>query len=201
MHVAKPANDSFVGGRVTFDFKAGVFHLELVQNVEQALFIDLTFGIDGQPQHGLGKFQRTQMDVIFSVRVVQHAVKIYLFDFCNGAQISWHQGRNFDKFLALQLIQMADLDGFFCIANKKLGLFFKCALVHAEYAYFAHVRVSNNFEHVRDHMQRRIGLDRIGRRIISACAAKKRCLIAFHGVGCKCRQHVQQLGDACTGFR
>jgi hypothetical protein len=76
---------------VALDLEAGVFQLQLVQNLEQALLVALAPGLHGQALHGLGKLQRFQVDVVFVVRIVQHAVEFDLLDLGHRADVTGHQ--------------------------------------------------------------------------------------------------------------
>ena len=120
VHFAEAADHGLVGGGMALDLEAGVFELELVQDVEQALLVALAPGLHRQALHRLRKFERLQVDVVLVVRVVQHAVELDLVDLGDGADVAGQQRGHLDVVLALQPVQVGDLERAFGRPDEEL---------------------------------------------------------------------------------
>ena len=137
---------------MTLDNKGRVFHGQLAEDIEKALFITFLPGFDGQPGHRFGKLERNEMNMVFVVRVMQHAVKIDLVDLGYGTDVAREQFVDFDTVLALQLKEMTNLDRTLAVADEQLHILLHRPLVDAEDANLAHVGVGHDLENVGQHV-------------------------------------------------
>jgi hypothetical protein len=96
------------------------------------------------------------VDVVFVMRVVQHAVELDFVDLGNRAQVARNQGFDLDVILALQAIDVADLERTLAIADEKLRILPDGSLMHAEDTDFADEGIADDLEDVRQHMLLRI---------------------------------------------
>jgi len=138
--------------------------------------------------------------MILIVRIVQHAVEIDFIDLGDGADIARQQFIDLDTVLALQLVEVADLERPLAIANKELHVLLQRALMHAEDANLAHVGVGNDLEDVGQHMLAGIrhGLEGLG--LVARLTLVERRRVAFGRIGGQRRQHMQQFLDTGTGL-
>ena len=157
VQIAQAVDHAVVGGGHVLQPQAGVFAHQLLQDVVQPLLVTAPLGLDRQAMHRQREIQRFEMDVVVVGRVVQHGVEVQLLDLGDGAQVARIGARHLDEFLALQPQQMADLERPAGIADVQLGPGGQGALVHAQHAHLADVRVDGDLEHVRDHMLGRVG--------------------------------------------
>src|SRR5207247_347904 len=109
-----------VGGRVALELEARVLHLELVEHFEEALLVALLLGLDRDAVHGNGKFERTQVDMVLVVRIVQHAVELDLLDLGHRADVPRNERVGLDVVLALYRKQVPDLEGAPAVADEEL---------------------------------------------------------------------------------
>ena len=82
---------------------------------------------------------------------------------------------------AVELQQLADLEGFAGVADVQLVAAIDRALVHAERGQSALERVDVDHEHVADRMQRRVGPD-LGRDGVFALALEELGRVGLHRV-------------------
>jgi hypothetical protein len=141
---------------MVLDAHARILRDELVQGVRKLLLLATLLRLDRETRHRWRKGDRLQVIVILVVRVVQHCVEVQLVDFRHGADVAGNRARNFAVLLALQLIQMRDLERLARVADEQLRAGAHRALVHAEHAEPADERIDRDLEHVRDHVTLRI---------------------------------------------
>ena len=110
MQLAQSAQYRFVQRHIVLDDQSRVFSHHLVQHLGDTLFVAAAFWLDRKPAHRRRKFEGPHMDLIFVVRIVQHAVEVDLVDFRDGGDIAWVSVRHFNRFGALQHQQMPDLE-------------------------------------------------------------------------------------------
>ena len=173
---------------------------DLAVAVEQALFIALAPRLHRQPVHRLGELQRAQMDVVFVVRIVQHIVKADFVDLGNRPDVAGLQGRHFQEVLALQAVQMGDLERAFGGADKQLRVAAHRALVHPEHAELAHERVDHHLEHMGQHVQVGVGLGGKCPRRLSRLAAVEQGRVGLGRAGRQPGQCIEQLQHAGAGL-
>ena len=94
---------------------------------------------------------------------------------------------------------MRDFERAFGVACEQLHILFHCALMHAKYADFAHIRVGNDFEYMRQYMLAcvRFGVEWLG---VAQFAFIERWWIALRRVWRERGQNVQQLFDTRAGL-
>ncbi len=160
----------------------------------------MALGLDGQAVHRHGKVERLQVDVVVLGGVVQHGVEVQLVDLGDGADVARHTLRHLDVLLALQHEEVADLERLAAVADVELAVLRDGALVDAEHAHAADVRVDRDLEDMGQHMAGRVGggLDRLR---LGALALEELRRVAFGGVGQQLVDDVQQLGHAGAGAR
>ena len=83
---------------------------------------------------GVRELQRAQVDVVLVVRIVQHGVELDLLDLGHRADVAGDQRVGLDVFLALELVEVADLERPLAVADEELRVLRDRALVDAEYA-------------------------------------------------------------------
>jgi hypothetical protein len=140
-----------------------IFHGQLAEDVEQALLVALLLRFDGEAGHRLGKLERHQMDVVLVVRIVQHAIELDFIDLGDGADVARQQFVDLDGVLALQLVEVGDLERALAVADEELRVLPHRALMHAEDTDLAHVGVGHDLEDVGQHMLAgiRLGVERL----------------------------------------
>ena len=200
MDFAEAADDRFVTGRMPLDDEGRVFHGQLAEDVEQPLLVALLLGFDGQPGHRSGKFERRQMDMVLVVTVVQYAVEVDFIDLGDGADVARQQRVDFDRVLALQLVEVGDLERPLAVADEKLGILPDRALMDAKNADLAQVGIGHHLEDVGQHVFGgiRLGLERLG--LVARLALVERRRITFGRVRRERGQHVQQFLDPGAGL-
>ena len=200
VHVTQAADHRLVGVRVALDLEAGVFQFELVQYFKQAVFIALALGLHRQPLHGQWKLQRLQVDVVFVVRVVQHAIEFDLVHLGHRPDVARPQAGHFDIVLALQAVEVRHLERPLARADEQLRVLCNRALVHAKHPHLANERVHHHLEHMGQHVQRRIRLRRKCLRLCAGLAAVKRWRVALGRIGGQLGQRIQQLWHTRAGL-
>ena len=80
------------------------------------------FGSIARPYIGVGKVERLQVDVVVLGGVVQHRVEVHLLDLRDRADVARHRLADLDVLLALQLEQVADLEGLAAVADVELAV-------------------------------------------------------------------------------
>ncbi len=90
--------------------------------------------------------------MVLVVRVVQHGIEVDLLDLGDGADVPRHQRVDLDVVLALQLVEMGDLERPLAFADEKLAVLFQRALMHAEDPDLAHVGIGDDLEDVGQHV-------------------------------------------------
>lgn len=103
-----------------------------MQGVGQLLFVAASGGVDGQPKQRRGKAQRLQVDLVLVVGVVQHHVAMDVVDLGHRANIAGNAGGDLRMLFAVDLEQVADLEGFAAVADEELAVLGEGALVDAE---------------------------------------------------------------------
>ena len=200
VHVAKATDHRFVGGRVTLDLEGRVLHGQFAEDIEQTLLVALLLRLDGQAGHRLREFERLQVNMVFVVRVVQHAVEGYFVDLGHSADFARQQFIHLEGLGALDTVKVCHLERFLAVTDEELHFLLHRALMHAEDADLAHVGVDDHLEHMRQHMAGgvRFGGERLHRT--SELTTPERRRVALSRIRREFRQHLQQLGNACTGL-
>ncbi len=152
VQLAQPAQDGLVQHRVVLDDKRWVFGRHPVQHFGDALLVATALGRDRHPAHRGRELERTHVDLVLVVRVVQHAVEIDLVDLGDGGDVARNSSGNLDGLATLQHEQVPDLEGLAAVADEKLRVLGDRALVHAEDSELADVRIDDDLEHVREHV-------------------------------------------------
>ncbi len=138
------------------------------------------------------------MDVVVFRGVVQHGVEAQVIDFGDGADVAGDAGLHFLQLLALDAVEVADLEGFPRFAYVELGIRGDRTLEHAEGGGLADVGIDFHLEHVGQNVFVRIRLAQHGLRRI-AFALDEQGRIALGGIGQQLGHHVEQLGNASAG--
>ena len=199
VELAHAVKHRLVHRRVMLDAHARILGGELVERVGEALLIAAALGLDGEPQHRRRKGHGLEVILVLIVRVMQHGIQMQLIHLGDGADVAGNRLRDFRRVLAEQLVQVRDLDGLARIADEQLAAGTHGALMHAQHAELADVRIDGDLEHVGDHVLSRIGADRHAGGAVAA-ALEKRRRIAFGRVGHQPLEHLQQLGYACAAL-
>jgi hypothetical protein len=122
VHFAEAADHRFVAGRMALDDEGRVFHGQLAKDVEQALLVALLLRFDGQARPSAWETRAAlQVDVVLVVRVVQHAVELDFIDLGDGADVARQQLVDLDRILALQLVEVGDLERPLAVADEELA--------------------------------------------------------------------------------
>ena len=198
VQLAQAVNHGLVGVRILGHLQADVFFNQPAQHLPQPLFVAAPLGRDGQPVHRHREGQWQQADVIVLGRVVQHGVKVQFIHLGDGAEVAGDSALHFHGALALQQVQMGQLERLAPIAHIQLHARRERALVHPQNAQLAHVGIDRHLEHMGQHVQARVGqgLHRL-RRVAFALQEGRR--IAFARVGQQVVHHVQQLTYTSAG--
>jgi hypothetical protein len=91
-----------------------------VQGAGQLLLLALAARLDRQPEHGLREIQRRQVDVVLVVAVVQHRVEVQVLDLGDRGDVAGDRAVDLDVVLALELEQVADLEGLAPVVDEQL---------------------------------------------------------------------------------
>jgi len=185
---------------MALDDEGRVFHGQFAEDVEEALFVAFLLRLDGEAGHRLGEFERREMDVVFVVAVVQHAVEVDFLDLGDGADVAGQQLIDFDTVLALQLVKVRHLERALAVADEKLGILADGALMHAENANLAQIGVGDDLEDVGQHMFVGIRHGGEGFTAVARLALVKGWRVAFGRAGRQGRQDMQQFAQAGAGF-
>ena len=169
-----------------------------MHDLPQALLVAALGRLDGEPEDRARELDRHQVDMVFVVGVVQHAVVRDLLDLRDRADVTRQATVDRHVLLAAQHIQLADLEGLAAVAHEQLAVARDSALVHAEHAQLAHERIHADFEHVRDHVLGGIGRSGIGHGL-RAFALEELRGVAFGRRGQQVLEHVEQLAHAGAG--
>ena len=171
-----------------------------VQHFGNALFVAAALGLDRDAVHRRREFERLHVDVVFLVRIVQHAIEFDLLHLGDGADIARHEFIDLKVILALQLVQVANLERSLAVADIELRILAHSALMDAEDTNLAHVGVGDDLEYVRQHMFAGIGLGMkgLGIRIAKLALVERRC-VTLGRIGRQGRQDVHQLVDTGAG--
>ena len=133
---------------------------ELLQDFPQALLVAALGGLDGNAVDRCRELERADVDVVFVVGVVQHAVEADLFDFGDRSDVAGGASVHGNVLLAAQQIQLTDLERLAPVTDEELAVARDRALVHLEHAELAHVRVDRDLENVRHDVLGGIDLER-----------------------------------------
>ena len=158
VQVAQAADDGLVDRGVVLDAERRVLGGELVQRFGDLLLVAAALGLDREAVHGRRELERHEVDVVLVVRVVQHGVEVDLLDLGHRADVAGHERVGLDEVLALQQVQVADLERLLAVADEELRVLGDRALVHAEDADLADERIDHHLEDVREHVLLRVGL-------------------------------------------
>ena len=134
------------------DAHARIFGDQLVQRVRELLLFAAPLRLDREARHRRREHDRLQVVVILVVRIVQHGVEVQLVDLGTAQMSPGMAARDLGVLLALQLIQVRDLERLARVADEELRAGAHRALVHAEDAELADERIDADLEHVRDHV-------------------------------------------------
>jgi hypothetical protein len=93
-----------------------------VQDLEQPLLVGLAPRMHGQAVHRQRELEWLQMNMVFVMRVVQYAVELDFLDLGDGTQVARYQRFDLDIILALQAIDVADLERTLAIADEELRI-------------------------------------------------------------------------------
>ena len=180
MQIAHAVEHGLVQARVMLDAHARIFGDELVQSVRELLFFAAPLGLDREPGHRRRERDRLQVIVVLVVRVVQHRVEVQLVDLRHRADVAGNRVRDLRVLLALQLVQVRDLERLARIADEQLRAGAHRALMHAKHAEPADERIDVHLEHVRDHVLVGSGvdLDALGLRALRLSGTAADCLPA-----------------------
>jgi hypothetical protein len=191
--------------------EAGVFDLELVQDLEQALLVGLAPRMYRQALHRLRKLERLQVDMVFVMRIVQHAVELDFLDLGDGAQIAGYQRLDLDILLALQAIHVADLERTLAVADEELRVLADRSLMDAEDTDLADEGIADDLEDVRQHVLLRVWLGMEGFHRTAGFAAVERRRVTLGRIGaslastssnCGCRHRfLQKRRESESGGR
>ena len=193
--LAHAVEHRLVHGRVVLDAHARVLGGELVQRVGEALLIAAPLRLDRDAEHRRREGDGLQVILVLVVRIVQHRVQMQLVDLGDGADVPGHGARHLARVLAHEPEEVRDLDGLARVPDEQLAPLAHRALVHAQHAELAHVRVDAHLEDVRDDVLRRIGRDRHALGALPG-ALEERRRVALGGVRHQPLDDLQQLGDA-----
>ena len=200
MQLAEAVDDGLVGVRHMLDLQARVFIDQLLQDLPHALVVAAALGLDRQPVHGDGEVQRLQVDMVILSGIVQHRIEVDLVDLGHRADVARLAALHLDMVLALQHEQVPHLEGLAAIADVELAVFGDGALVDAEDAHLADVRVDRDLEHMRDHVLGRVGVG-VHRLRVGALALQEFRRVAFARMRQQLDHHVEQLGHAGPAAR
>ncbi len=183
---------------VVLDDQRRVLGRHLVQHFGDALLVAAALRLDRHAAHRRRELQRPHVDLVLVVRVVQHAVEVDLVDLRDRGDVARHRGRHVDRLRALQHQQVPDLEGLAAAADEQLRVLGDRALVHAEDAELADVRIDHDLEHVRQHVLLRIGLgaEFLDRLAVDHLALVEERRVALGGIRQQLLEDVQQFGKA-----
>jgi hypothetical protein len=128
-----------------------------VQDFGDPLLVAAALGLDRDAVHRCRELERFHVDVVFLVRIVQHAVEFDLVDLRHRRDVARQRGFDLDVLASLQHEQVADLERFARLADEELRVARNGTLVHAEYSELPHERVHDDLEHMREDVSRGIG--------------------------------------------
>jgi hypothetical protein len=100
----------------------------------------LRTAVHRQALHWLRELERFEVDVVFVMRIVQYAVELDFIDLGHGAEVARQQRLGFEVLLALQAIDVSDLERTLAITDKELRILADGALMNTENANFANER-------------------------------------------------------------
>ena len=195
VQVAEAVEHGLVLRGVVLDAHARVLGDEAVQRLGELLLVAALLGADRQPEHRRRERDRLQVVVVLVVRVVQHGVEVQLVDLRHGADVAGNRLRDLGVLLALQLVEVRDLDRLARVADEQLRAGLQRALVHAEDAHLADERVDRDLEHVREHVLRGVRRHLDPHRV-GALALEERRRVALGGIRHQPREDLDQLGNA-----
>jgi hypothetical protein len=112
---------------------------------------------DRQALHRLREFERFEVDMIFVVRIVQDAVELDFIDLGDGPEVAGHQRFDLDVLLALQAVDVADLERTLGVADEELRILPDRSLMNAENADLADEGIADDLEDVRQDVLLRVG--------------------------------------------
>ncbi len=184
---------------MVLDAHTRVLCRQLVKGIRQPLLIAAALRLNGDAEHRWRETHDFKVILVLIVGVVEHRVQVQLFDLGDGADVPGNRLRNLRGVLAHHLIKVRDFDGLARIAHKELAAGPDRALVHAQKAELADVRIDRDFEDVRDHMLRPVGDDGHARLSVR-WTLQKVWRIAFGRIGEQSFEDLQQLGHSGAGF-
>ena len=149
MQVAEAVQHGFVLRDVMFDAHARVLGHEAMQAFGQLLLVTALLGADREPEHRWRERHGLQVIIVFVVRVVQHGVEMNLVDLRHRADVTRDGLGDLGMFLALQLVEVRELDRLACVPHKQLRAGPHGALVHAEDSHLADEGIDRDLEYVR----------------------------------------------------
>ena len=180
--------------------QAGVLLAQALQRLRELLFLALVRRLQGQGEHRLRQVQRSQVDVLVGVGIVQHGVEMDVLDLGHRSDFSGAGLVHLDVLLALQPEQVPDLERLAAVVDEQLRVAAHRALVHAEHAELAHERIVDDLEHVGQHVPVRVRARR-HRLVAAVLAAHEGRRVAFGGAGQQACGQFQQLLHAGAGAR
>jgi hypothetical protein len=157
VQLTHPIENRLIEARVMLDAHARILGHQLVQAIRQLLLLAAALGFDREARHRRRKDNRLEVIVIFVVRVMQHGVEMQLVHFGDGADIAGDGARNLRMFLALELIQVRDLEGLAGVAHEQLRPGAHRPLVYAKHAEATDERIDAHLEYVGNHVLLGIG--------------------------------------------
>ena len=176
---------SWVCGSVAH-LKVGSSSARLGEGGADFLFVAAGFGRDGQAVHRRGIHHRPQVNAVQIVVVVEHVAEVDGVDLGDGADFAGDELLGFAVVLALDVEDVAELDGLFVVADVDLGVGRAFALVDAEDGQLADERVGGDLEDMGQ--QRLVGIFGVFKGAFArrGVAGEEWAGIAFRGLG-KCR--------------
>ena len=114
------------------DRERRILRHHLVQHVGNALLVAAFLGRDGKPVHRRRKLERFHVDVVFVVRIVQHAVEFDIVDLGHRGDIARNRAVDLDLLAALDHEQVRHLERLAPVADEQLRVLGYRALMHAE---------------------------------------------------------------------
>ena len=159
---------------MVLDADAGILGHQAVQGLGQLLLVAALLAADREPEHRRRKGDRLQVVVVLVVRIVQHGVEVQLVDLRHGADVTRDRLRDLRVILALQLVEVRDLDRLARVADEELRARAHRPLVHAEDAELADERIDGDLEDVGDDVLRRVRGDRDALGVIALALEKGR---------------------------
>ena len=199
VQLAHAIQHGLVHRREVLDVDAGILGHQLVERLGQPLLLAAPLRLDRHAEHRRRELDGLEVEMILLVRVVQHGIEVQLVELRHRTDVARHGLGNLDGVLALQPVEVRELDRLARIADEQLGAGSHGALVHAEDAELADERVDGHLEHVGDDVAIRVGPHLDTHRSV-ALALQERRRIAFRGVRHQPCEHVEQLRDTRTGL-